>query len=120
MPYAQLVVTKRPGQEPSLNDLVSDIPRTYEAAVGWIRSAPDPQQAFDAATKLASLLRDLADSAAEIRAETVARIWKTEELSVAGLAERIGVSKARAGQLLATAKTRKEEAIKTKEENDNG
>jgi len=111
MPYADLVTKKKPGSGRSVADCIEAISDAYESATAMIRSNPDTQQAFEDASELASVLRDLGDNGADLRAEAVAKIWKTEELSIAGLAEKIGVSKARAGQLLKSAKesTQKEE-----------
>ena len=51
-----------------------------------------------------------APEASELRTQAAARIWQAEELSLAALAERIGVSKARADQLIRAARaTRKEQ-----------
>ena len=69
-----------------------------------IEAVPDPRAAFDGATRLADTLRDAASSAAKMRAGMAAQVWRAEELSLAALAERIGVSKARAAQLVNAAK----------------
>lgn len=76
----------------------------YRAAADSIGAAPTPDAEFQRATALAAELRRVADDAAELRARAAARIWATEEMSLAGLAQRIGVSKARAGQFINTAK----------------
>ncbi|MBB5870590.1 DNA-binding transcriptional regulator YiaG [Allocatelliglobosispora scoriae] len=73
---------------------------TFLSAQEAVRAAPEPQQGFKQATDLAELMRDLADTAAGLRAEAVRRIWQSEKMSIAELADRIGVSKARADQLL--------------------
>ena len=65
---------------------------------------PDPRAAFDGATRLANTLRDAASSAAQVRAGMAAQLWRAEELSLAALADRLGVSKARAAQLVNAAK----------------
>lgn len=75
-----------------------------DSAVEAVRANASPQEAFELATQLADALRVLADSAADVRAEAVVRIYDHESLSLAGLAGRIGVSKARAGQLIQNAK----------------
>ena len=62
------------------------------------------QHAFDSATALADTLRQLAENAANLRARTAARIATEEKLSLSVLATRIGVSKARADQLIKSAK----------------
>jgi (p)ppGpp synthase/HD superfamily hydrolase len=62
------------------------------------------QHAFESATALADTLRQLAENAANLRARTAARIATEEKLSLSVLATRIGVSKARADQLIKSAK----------------
>jgi hypothetical protein len=76
----------------------------YDKAASAIETAPDTHRAFERATQLAETLRDAAESAAELRARVAANIWETEALSLAQLAKRIGVSKARAAQLVRTAR----------------
>ena len=81
----------------------------YRDAAAAINAIPDPQRAFEYATQLASMLRDIAQRASELRTQTAARIWEAQELSLAALAERIGVSKARADQLIRAAKASRKE-----------
>jgi len=71
-----------------------------------VEQTTDPQKAFELATKLVDDLGDLYERAADLRARQVGRIWKAEELSLGGLAERISVSKARASQFVARAARR--------------
>lgn len=91
----------------------------YAAATAAIRAAfrraselvadeADPHVAFRRATELAEILRSLADEAANLRPATVYRIWEAEQLSLAALAKRIGVSKTRADQLLHMARPKEE------------
>jgi hypothetical protein len=72
----------------------------YRQAVVMIRGDSQAQHAFDSATALADALRELAESAANLRARAAARIAEEEKLSLSVLATRIGVSKARADQLV--------------------
>jgi DNA-binding transcriptional regulator YiaG len=64
----------------------------------------DPQAAFTLATAHQLALRDLHDQeetrASRLRARQAMRIREREALSLAGLADRIGVSKSRAEQLV--------------------
>lgn len=76
---------------------------SYEALAGRIRAWPDPEEAFTLATQLADAERRRADVAARLRAECAARIAEAEKMSLASLANRIGVSRARASQLLQAA-----------------
>ncbi len=91
-----------PGQ---LDNALEAVNAGVAEAAEIVRATTDPRSAFDLATRLASTLRDATSFAAQIRAEMAARIWQTEELSLAGLAQRLGVSKARAAQLVNAAKT---------------
>jgi 3-methyladenine DNA glycosylase/8-oxoguanine DNA glycosylase len=68
----------------------------------------DPQLAFEFATELRDRLDRLVGNAAELRALTVERVWESEKLSLAALAKRIGVSKARADQFIQAARATKE------------
>lgn len=78
--------------------------RAYASAATAIRGAPDPQVGFEDATKLADAMREVAANAADLRAAAARRIYEEEQLSLASLAERIGVTRQRAGQLMQTAK----------------
>lgn len=82
--------------------------RAYEEAAAAIGAVEDPELAFELATELTEVLRVATNNAAEFRVETVGRIWSSNELSLAGLAKRIGVSKARAEQLVKSVKKAKE------------
>lgn len=84
---------------------VCDIERAFEAAIAAIRAQPDPGRAYEGATELVETLRRLFEKSADLRAESAARIFDTEQMSLAVLADRIGVSKARAAQLIKTAKS---------------
>ena len=76
----------------------------YRRAAAMIHGDSQAQHAFDSATALADTLRQLAENAANLRARTAARIATEEKLSLSVLATRIGVSKARADQLIKSAK----------------
>jgi len=76
----------------------------YEQAVAAIHGDSQAQHAFESATALADLLRQLAENAASLRARAAARIAAEEKLSLSVLAARIGVSKARADQLIKSVK----------------
>src|ERR1022692_2912277 len=93
--------------------------RSQEAALKAIRQAceqgvlvvsalADPLEAFSAATSLAETMRQLAQPVADLRADSAARLQKAEGLSIAQLGRRVGLSKARAAQLLRIAAERSE------------
>jgi len=99
--------------EPTVQQVKAALSALEKAVVGAlaaVRNVPSGQPAFRAATELADLLREAAEAGSALRSETVRRIRDDERLSLAGLAEVIGVSKARAGQLAGPARsTPKEE-----------
>jgi hypothetical protein len=71
-----------------------------------IEAETAPAAAFARATRLVELLRAQVDEAAELRVRAAARIYEAESLSLAGLADRLGISKARAAQLINSSKSR--------------
>lgn len=78
--------------------------RIYEQISAALQTSSDPEAAFDSATDLADALRDMADDAALTRARVAAQIREGEGLSIQALGERLGISKARADQLLRAAR----------------
>lgn len=79
----------------------------YEHARSQVESEADADLAYEQARELGDTLGKLYEAATTLRSEMVGRIWESEELSIAGLANRIGVSKARADQLIRAQKARK-------------
>lgn len=75
--------------------------RSAETAIGHAGSRED---AFAVASELAEAYREAADEMASYRAREAARLRDDEGLSLAGLAERLGISKTRADQLIRLAK----------------
>ena len=97
-------MTTQDDAEQRLSAALTDVHQAYKRAAEALGQIPDPHRAFHVATALATALRELADDAADQRALTVERIWHHEATSLAGLAQRIGVSKARAGQFMKSAR----------------
>ena len=60
----------------------------------------EPRAGFAAATELASTLQTMLDEVAELRALIMSRIYDTKTVSLSELADRFGVSKSRADQLV--------------------
>lgn len=91
---------------------LADLDRAYKAAAAAVDAEHDPQQAFQLATEVTETLRQRTIDSADLRVLAAARVFETEQMSLAGLADRIGVSKARAAQLMRLAKrdTQNEEA----------
>lgn len=79
----------------------------YEETAAAIEAMPDPAHGFSQATKLRDLVDQLVGRAAELRALMAGKVWEAEELSLAALATRIGVSKGRADQFIRAAKAAK-------------
>ena len=87
-----------------------------QAAIGVLSRRLDEIEAMPGGHAKTRAIRDLADEvgrlwnrAAKIRKGEMFRIRDEEQLSLAGLAERVGISKARAGQLI-EAEARSKEA----------
>jgi 3-methyladenine DNA glycosylase/8-oxoguanine DNA glycosylase len=100
---------ERTQPEDAAADALDALTRAYREAVATINAIPNAQRAFEYATQLANTLRDTYQQASELRTQAAARIWEAEELSLAALAERIGVSKARADQLIRAARASRKE-----------
>jgi hypothetical protein len=83
----------------------------FADVVAVIRAEADGRKAFQDATELANLLRAWGGDAAGLRADLALRVAEDEKLSLAGLADRLSMSRGRAQQLTETAK-----AARTKEE----
>ncbi len=82
-----------------------------DVALSVIRLIGSSQQKLEAAGRLAEVLRSRSDEAARIRHAEAVQIFEAESLSLAQLANRVGVSKARADQIIkAEERRRKEEA----------
>jgi hypothetical protein len=80
----------------------------YKEAVAAVRAVPDPEAAFPYANELSEKLRELSIAAAALRTETAARIWDSKRMTLAALADRIGVSTTRAHQLIKGVRKNKE------------
>jgi GntR family transcriptional regulator len=76
--------------------------------ITWLRQhiedQPDPDTAYAEATQFREQLQAASDEAAMLRALTVRKIQEAGRLSVAGVGQRIGVTKARAQDMLEKAK----------------
>jgi len=79
-----------------------------DAALDAIRRITDSQEKLEAAGRLVEELRSRSDEAARIRHAEAVRIYEAESLSLAQLANRVGISKARADQI--TREVRQKEA----------
>ena len=89
-------MSPRLSPERGVESVQTAIARAEEA----IRRDAGSAEAFEAATALAELLGQGAEDAALLRAQIAREIKERDELSLAQLAERLGVSKPRADQLI--------------------
>jgi hypothetical protein len=80
-----------------------------DVALSAIRRMTASQARLEAAGKLVAGLRLRSDEAARIRHAEAVRIYEAESLSLAQLANRVGVSKARADQIIRVEKQRQKE-----------
>ena len=81
-----------------------------DVALSAIRLIGNSQQKLEAAGRLVEALRSRSDEAAKIRHAEAVQIYEAESLSLAQLANRVGVSKARADQIIKAERRQKEEA----------
>jgi len=79
----------------------------YEEAIAAIQAMSDGREAFSQAGELARILGEWSQQAAKLRAAVAVRIAEDEELSLAGLANRLSVSRARAQQFMASGRAGK-------------
>ena len=105
-------VDEEAGPPAELRAAVAAIRASYASARAAIEATADPHEAFQLASEFRDRIDELVGEAAELRARMVQRVWETEQLSLAALAKRIGVSKSRADQFIQAAKA----ASKGKEE----
>ncbi|MEV4308808.1 hypothetical protein [Nonomuraea sp. NPDC049624] len=78
--------------------------RVYDWVSADLQRMTDLDAAYEIATRLADGMRRLADDAALARAKSAAKISDAENLSRKMLANRLGISKARADQLIRSAR----------------
>ena len=77
------------------------------AIMGTETARPGADEAFSQAGELARILGEWSQQAAKLRAAVAVRIAEDEELSLAGLANRLSVSRARAQQFMASGRAGK-------------
>lgn len=94
--------------EREISALLDQLDRLYEEAEATIAAITDPEEAFKRATefvdKAHGFHNEVAGRFGKLRARQAVRIKQKESLSLAGLADRISVSKARADQFVRHAK----------------
>ena len=88
---------------------LAGIDALHVRVVEAIGAEEDPDTALRIAGEYASHVRYLGDVASELRTRIAGQIWETEKLSLAKLADRVGVSKSRADQIVKTIKKQQAE-----------
>jgi hypothetical protein len=86
----------------------------HEEVVAAINAIPDPQEALTHANSFFKEAEAAYKEAAELRTQTVGRIWEAKELSLTALADLAGVTRQRVGQIVdgyEKGKTAGEEAL---------
>ncbi len=89
--------------------VLAELDAAHARAVAAIEGSADLDAAFAAVNKLAAHMRRLDAADAELRTRIVGQVWHSERLSLAALADRIGVSKSRADQLIRSVKKDRED-----------
>ena len=89
----------------ALDRALTELGVSAAAAMAAIEATPEPGLAFERATALREVTDRMVGEAADLRARMAARIFESEKMSLATLANRIGVSKARADQFIRSAKS---------------
>jgi hypothetical protein len=111
MNAARDVPATEPGDDAAaareLRQVIRALVRNYDRATAAVLALADPQTRYDSASEVRELLRKMHDAFAEIRTDAAAVIRESEKLSLAGLAQRIGVSKSRADEIVRAAKAGK-------------
>ncbi|MQA15582.1 MAG: hypothetical protein GEV09_15875 [Pseudonocardiaceae bacterium] len=93
----------------AVRSALAEMDGAYARAIGVIEESTDLDLAFAAANDLAAHMRSLDAAAGELRVRIVGQVWHSERLSLAALADRIGVSKSRADQLIRAVKKDQEQ-----------
>lgn len=81
---------------------------TFERTSATIDAIEDPELAFQMASRLGDMVREMEGTVAQLRSRQAGRIYDKYELSLAGLADRVSVSKTRAAQMLKEGRGREE------------
>ena len=87
-------------EQQTAEEALTTLRGAYDKIVTIIQATPDSRQAFQEATELARVLGEWSQQAARLRAAAAVRIAEDEQLSLAGLANRLSVSRSRAQQLI--------------------
>jgi hypothetical protein len=94
---------------------VAKVTAAYADAIAAITDVGDRQERFELATDLGETINDLRTRTGQFRAEIAHEIYRAESLSLAGLANRIGVSRGRAQDLVEAARAAEQQEEKPDE-----
>jgi hypothetical protein len=86
--------------EPAGGQALDTLTRATEQAEAAVSNAGDGREAFRLATELAGAFHQAAERIARLRGQAARRTRDQEALTLRALADRIGVSKSRADQLV--------------------
>lgn len=90
-----------------IHEALAEMKAVQDRAIEAIVADPDLDAAFDAAGQLVAGVGELQEAGSEVRRDRARKVWEKEKLSLAKLADRWGMSKTRADQLLNKDRTRK-------------
>jgi len=96
------------GAEDSFDTDVTAIEKLCTHAMAQIRAVPDPDRAFECATRLVSLGQDIAERGAGERAVAAARIKDARKQTLEALGDMYSMSKQRFGKLVEKGKKLRE------------
>lgn len=89
-----------------IDKALSAVERARDEALEILTSTGSNMERIEGAGRLVTLLLERVKEAAQIRQDEVIRLWLTENLSLGELARRLGLSKARADQIVRAYKAR--------------
>lgn len=88
-------------EDKRLTGLLTAFDLAYQRALNAIENDRDLDRAFRRVTVVGEHVQALREQLTALRAQTAKRIYDSESLSLAVLANRVGVSRSRAAQLVA-------------------
>jgi len=89
-----------------IDEALSAVERARDEALEVLASAGSNMERIEGAARLVAILQGRVKEAAQIRQDEVIRLWLTEGLSLGELGRRLGLSKARADQIVRAYKAR--------------
>jgi hypothetical protein len=91
-------VTMHPDVVEVVRGAIADIDKAHNVATAAVDAAPDPVTAFAVANELAAHMQVLAASDNKLKDQLSGRIWDARKMSLAGMADQVGISTRRADQ----------------------